>query len=341
MIEKSPPYVILNYMLLERIIKGSKEARLKIITAVLTLLVFIVTTVSVIQDRKRKDVFFPAPGRPIRLVIPFEKGGKTDIMFRRLADNMKVNGINVEVLNIPGDGGVAGIEYVLAEKADGYTILASTAATITATLSGKTEGYKKLVMVAGLNEDPFMLVTRKNHFGNFKDFLKHSQEHEINIVTAGNGTLGHKIAENLLQKLATSSKCRILETNGGTSEMDAVISGVADLGVITQFEAISNPNIQPLVILTEGHSQTPLFRNVPTIREEGFPLDILGSAFCAVMVRNDVNPNTLVALESIVEAAYYSEDFQRFQDNYALIKLFLPLNQGSELFEEFIKNYSD
>lgn len=327
-------------MSLERILEGSKKSRIKLIAAVLVLLI-VVVTFSVIRGRKGKDESFPAPGHPIRLVIPFEKGGKTDIMFRRLADNMKANGTSVEVLNIPGDGGVAGIEYVLSEKADGYTLLASTAATITATLSGKTEGYKKLVTVAGLNEDPFMLVAKKNRFRNFEDFLEHSRTNEINIVTAGNGTLGHKIAENLLQKLAPSSKCRILETNGGTSEMDAVISGAADLGVITQFEAISNPNVEPLAILTEGHSQAPLFRNIPTIREEGFPLDILGSAFCSVMVRSDVNPNTLVALESIVESAYYSEDFQRFQDNYALIKLFLPLNHGSELLEEFIKNYSD
>ena len=223
-------------MLLNAPKSDGKNSRLKFIAAALILPAFVVLTViSVTLGGKPKDISFPNPNKAIQLVVPFAKGGKTDIMFRRLAENMKANGTNVEVLNIPEDGGVAGIEYVLSEKADGYTVLASTAATITATLSGKTEGYKKLVMVSGLNEDPFMLVTKKNRFGSFEDFLEHSRTNEINIVTAGNGTLGYKITEKLLQKLAPTSKCRILETNGGTSEMDAVISGAADLGVITQF----------------------------------------------------------------------------------------------------------
>ena len=58
MIEKSLPYVILDYMSLERILEGSKKSRIKLIAAVLVLLI-VVVTFSVIRGRERMRVSRP------------------------------------------------------------------------------------------------------------------------------------------------------------------------------------------------------------------------------------------------------------------------------------------
>ncbi len=318
----------------------SIRLRTKLLAAALLLLALAAAGGFILSRTGHKGRPFPDPKRSIRLVVPFAQDGKTDIMFRRLADNMQKNGVNIEVLNVTGNGGVAGIEFVLEAEPDGYTLLASTAATITATLAGQTEGYRKLQTVAGLNIDPFMLVTKKNRFKDFQDLLDYAASNEIAIVTAGKGSLGYRIAEKLTEKLGPGFKNGILETDGGTGEMDAVQSGLADVGIITQFEALSNPYMEPLVILTGGHSQETLFLDIPTIREQGIELDIPCAAFCSIMVRNDVPQNVVVQLESLVEAAYYTEDFQQFQESHALIKLFLPLGDGDNFLQDYAQLYA-
>ena len=319
----------------------ANSLRIKIAVSISAAVLLTLLLIFSVRRASQKDSRFPDPGRPLELVVPFAQGGKLDIMFRRLADNMRKNGVNIEVLNITGNGGIAGIDYVLGKEADGYTLLASSTATIIAPLSGKTEGFHRLTTVTGLNEDPFMLVTKKGRFQNFQELLDCAEVKELSIVTAGEGSLGHRIATNLSKKLGPSFKYRLLATDGGTGEMDAVYSGQADIGILTQFEVLSNPYMQPIVILTGGHSLDPLLRAVPTINEEGIRLDIPGSSFCSVMVRNDLPANITATLASLVEEAYYSEDFQGFQKSHALLSLFLPLNQGDTFFHDLVTQYED
>ena len=328
-------------MIFKSSLSGAKSFRIKFaLAAIVALILMCITISSIFQMAKSKDRAFPDPRRAIELVVPFAPDGKMDTMFRRLTDNMKKNGVNIEVVNVTGNGGVTGIEYVLDRDGDGYTLLASSAATIIATLSGKTEGFNRLLTVTWLHEDPFMIVTRKGRFKDFQELLDCAEVKELSIVTAGEGTLGHKVAKNLAEKLGPSFKHRFMETDGGTGEMDAVYTGLADIGILTQFEVISNPYMQPLVILTGGHSQNPMLRTVSTINEEGIDLDIPGSSFCSIMVRDDTPPNVTATLAALIEEAYYSDDFQSFQKSYSLLGLYLPLSQGDKFFQDLVRKYN-
>ncbi len=326
-------------MILKSIMSIVKDFHFRVILSLTVLFFFSLAIYFISCQAKTSEENYPDPDKQIQIVVPFAPGGKIDIMFRRLAKNMKRNGVNIEVKNVPGMGGITGIEYVLKAEPDGYTLLASSAATIMGTFSGKTEGYNRLTTVAGLNEDPFMLVTRKGRFKDFQELRDCAEVKELTIVTAGVGTLGYKVAETLCEKMGSSFKHCFMETDGGTGERDAVYSGLADIGIITQFEVISDPYMQPLVILTGGHSLDTLFASVPTINEQGISLDIPGSSFCSVMVRKDIPPHRLIILEELIEEAYYSEDFQNFQKNHALLSLYLPLNQGNSFFQDLIHFY--
>ena len=186
-----------------------------------------------------------------------------------------------------------------------------------------------------------MFVTRKGRFKDFQDLLEYAAAEELSIVTAGKGSLGYKIAERLCERIGPSFRHRFLETDGGTGELEAIYSGQADAELLTQFEVISSPYIQPLVILTGGHSQDPLFADVLTIAEAGISLGIPGSSFCSIMARSDVPPHKLIRLEKLIDDAYHSKDFQSFQKNYALLGLYLPLAQGNGFFQDLIQAYSD
>ena len=64
------------------------------------------------------------PARPITVVIMYAAGGGTDVLIRKLADEMaKARGWNVSIANRPGAVGGIATQYVSAQPADGYNIL--------------------------------------------------------------------------------------------------------------------------------------------------------------------------------------------------------------------------
>ena len=63
------------------------------------------------------------PARPITLVVQFSAGTTTDIIARRLADEVsKILGQPVVCINKTGGGGSVGVAEILRSKPDGYTI---------------------------------------------------------------------------------------------------------------------------------------------------------------------------------------------------------------------------
>ncbi len=81
------------------------------------------------------------PDKPVRLVVAYAAGGLTDILARALAQGLSQKlGQAVVVENKGGAGGIIGTSMVAKAAPDGYTLLLSTPAPITANIAL----YKKL-----------------------------------------------------------------------------------------------------------------------------------------------------------------------------------------------------
>ena len=75
----------------------------------------------------------PYPNRPVRVVIPFLSGGALDQMARIVADNLSLRFKQAFVVEArAGAGGVIGTDFVAKSIPDGYTLLFSVQAPITA-----------------------------------------------------------------------------------------------------------------------------------------------------------------------------------------------------------------
>jgi tripartite-type tricarboxylate transporter receptor subunit TctC len=63
------------------------------------------------------------PSKPIEIIYPFPPGNDSDAIIRVLAEGMsKRLGVQVQVINKPGGGGVVGFAEMVRAKPDGYTI---------------------------------------------------------------------------------------------------------------------------------------------------------------------------------------------------------------------------
>ena len=64
------------------------------------------------------------PNRPIRLVVSQQAGGSSDTVARLWAEHAgKALNASVVVENKPGAGGIIAVQQVLAQPADGYTLM--------------------------------------------------------------------------------------------------------------------------------------------------------------------------------------------------------------------------
>src|ERR1700759_2567258 len=81
------------------------------------------------------------PDHAIRMIVPFEAGGGTDVLARIVAQNLNAKwGQPVVVENQPGASGAIGTRAVMKAPPDGYTLLMASTGALMAVSSGATDG---------------------------------------------------------------------------------------------------------------------------------------------------------------------------------------------------------
>jgi len=104
------------------------------------------------------------PSKPVRIIVPFNPGGGTDIQARVLTTFFhEQTGQTFVIENRTGASGLIGAEIAANSPPDGYTILFSTATlTVNTTLYGsrmKTDPVNDLAPISWLTSTPLVLVS--------------------------------------------------------------------------------------------------------------------------------------------------------------------------------------
>lgn len=145
------------------------------------------------------------PNRPIRLVVPFQGGGATDVTARVLAERLgQMLGQPMVVDNRPGAGGNIGADVVAKSDPDGHVILMATigTASINQYLYGRMpyDPQKDLVAVALVNQVANgVIVHPQVQAATLEQLIALAKRDPggLNYGTPGNGTSGHLCGELL------------------------------------------------------------------------------------------------------------------------------------------------
>jgi tripartite-type tricarboxylate transporter receptor subunit TctC len=231
----------------------------------------------------------PFPEKPVRVVVPWAPGGNVDIVNRIIAQAMGEElKQSFVVENKPGANGAIGTESVARAAADGYTILVAVSETHSINPALRKalpyDPLKDFTSVGIVDTFPFALViSAKLPANDVKGFVAYAKERpgKLNFTSWGIGSLSQIAMEQLKQ----SAGIDLLHVpfNGAAPAMTAVTAGsieafVAPLSLARPYAADGRVKMIAVTSPTRQNSAP----NVPTLAEEGIPVDISGWHVLAV-----------------------------------------------------------
>jgi len=148
----------------------------------------------------------PFPSKPIRIVVPYQAGGTSEMMARQVADQLQqALKQPVVIENRPGGGTTIGATAVAQAPADGYSIFVNASSFLINAQLMKNLSYdawKDFTPLTLAASNPHLLVA---HPGlatpTFKEFLAQAKQKgaSMSYASFGNGSSGH-LAFELLKK---------------------------------------------------------------------------------------------------------------------------------------------
>ena len=221
------------------------------------------------------------PSRPIRLLIGFGAGGPTDIPARYVADKLtEVLGQRVVVENKPAAGGIMATRDLIAQPADGYTLLLCTHFDPINVAVYRNVGFKlsDIAPVSLIAEYYYGLaLANAVPADSLEGFITYAKAHpgEVTYATIGAGS-AQEIMARQLEKLTGITMNRI-PFRGGPQVVQELVAGRLNfyvsptLAIMPQYRSG-----QIKVLATTSPQRLNGFADVPTLKEHGIDFVRLG-----------------------------------------------------------------
>lgn len=214
------------------------------------------------------------PNKPIRLLVGFGAGGPTDIPARFIADKLSDSlGQRVVVENKPAAAGIMATRDLIAQPADGYTLLLCTHFDPINVAMYRNVGFKlsDLAPISLIAEYYYGLALANavpaDTFEAFVTYAK-ARPGDVTYATIGAGS-AQEIMARQLQKAAGISMNRI-PFRGGPQVVQELVAGRVDFYVSPTLAIVPQYQAKQLKILAmTSPERVKSLPEIPTVREKG------------------------------------------------------------------------
>ena len=265
------------------------------------------------------SAFHPAaaqeyPARPVRMIVPFTPGGGVDLIGRtvaqRLADTWKQP---VVVDNRGGGGGNIGTDLVAKAPADGYTLLMGYVGNLAINPFLYTklpyDPVRDFAPVTLTATAPNVLVVHPSvSASSAKELvaLARSRPGALSYASAGNGTVGHMVAE--LFKTATATQIVHIPYKGNGAAITDVLAGQVQLmfgapGAVLPHVKVNR--LKPIAVASA--TRPPALAGIPTFAEAGYP-EIEAAAWYGVLTTAGTPPAVIDKLNREIVRIMHSPE---------------------------------
>jgi tripartite-type tricarboxylate transporter receptor subunit TctC len=217
------------------------------------------------------------PSKPVRVIVPFPAGGTSDVMGRMLADELtRILKQPVIVENIGGAGGVIGTERALKLPPDGYTLI-QTGVGQNAVAHGlepvpKYDSKTDFLHLTQVHHGPNVLVVFSGtRFKSLREMVDYARSNPGKVDYGYTPAASGHMAMELFKQTAKITLTGIPYRGGGPMMTD-ILGGQIPMMFINQDVALAHVQSGRLRALAVTSSKrNPLYAEVPTIAESGYP----------------------------------------------------------------------
>ncbi len=216
------------------------------------------------------------PEKPIRVIVPFAPGGRTDTVARLLAkqiEEQKLLPQPLVIVNMAGAGGAVGGRAVLTAEPDGYTILHWHFQMLIANAMGIVPfGPGDFVSLGFAGGGSPVWTVRKDSgietLGQLVAKLKAKPDSMVEAI--GIGSIPHFVGALLAQKAGFET--RKVQAPSGADRLKLIAGGNADISLFAASEYLGfrdvGPGLRALVYF--GAQRLPQLPDLPTAKELGY-----------------------------------------------------------------------
>jgi tripartite-type tricarboxylate transporter receptor subunit TctC len=264
-----------------------------------------------------------AAARPLRLIVPFQPAGGTDLLARQLAARLGPALQQPAVVqNIPGAGGALAVAALLREPADGQTLLVTTSSPVVLLpLLNPKVGHASsdLQPVALLHTDSWTLVTAaRGPLRALRDLRSGAQAAEAapRVGFVGVGSAGHLLTLKLQQAWGRS----LVEVpyQGAAQALHDLATGELEAVVLTTSTAAVHIGEGTVIGLAISDAQRrSCLPQVPTFSEQGVPL--VWQSWSGVLGPAGMPAPTVARLNRAIKQVLAQPDVQRVAQAQCLV----------------------
>ena len=274
---------------------------------------------------------FPG-GKPVEMTVMFGAGSAADVTARHLADGMtKALGVPVPVVNRTGGGGAIGYSHVQQQRADGYSIIWNSNSVSTNYHSGIMPfDYKAFDAVARVSvETPAIAVRTDAPWKTLKEFIDYAKQNpgKVRIGNSGTGSHTHFVASALFG----TADAKITHVPFGEGQAVVNLLGNRIEGVIQLPAAlvahVKSGDLRVLAVL--GQKRDPVFADVPTASEVGFPVAL--DMWRGIAVPAGTPKPVIARLQDAVRQSVETASFQDAGKSIGFIPAYLPSQDFAQL----------
>ncbi len=281
------------------------------------------------------------PEKDITLIVPWSAGGGTDTIARALAKGGKKHlGVNVNVVNKTGGGGVVGMTEAKLARADGYSVGMITFGLSTYKLVGLSDiSYRDYNLVQLLNQSSAALsVSKDSEFNTLDDLMKHAKANpgKVSLGHTGAGGAWHLSAASLGVKYDTNFN--FIPFDGGAPTRSALLGGHVDVAATGIDEVKQQYEAGDVKILAvNATTRHPAFPDVPTLEEAGYKVDAPVLDWRGLALPKGVPADRVAIIEEGFKKMFDDPEFVEFTKGVGLILVY----EDAKGYEGFLANMED
>jgi tripartite-type tricarboxylate transporter receptor subunit TctC len=258
----------------------------------------------------------PYPAREITLYVGFSAGGGTDVLARRMAQNMEpFLGVPIVVENRPGAGALVANQQVANADPDGYTLSILLGNQFLQKHYKEADAWidplEDVTLIGVFNRDAWgIAVPASAPYDTFDEFVAYVEDNPgIQVGSGPPGTLYYWTWQAVVAN--TGIDVTIVPYDG-TSQSLAAAAGeeVAAAGAGPGEAASLMDGGLVKMIGVAAEERVAAFPDIPTFAEQGF--DIVVGPWRAIVGPAGLPDEIVTTLAEAMEAAYQSDDFQNY-----------------------------